>query len=82
MIRKLLCTCAVALLLFSSCTTVRRTAGVAEVQAVVQQYPTVADLEVLPRAEATKTWKFKICHFRICLCLFGVKAILILVYTA
>ncbi|MEE1270126.1 MAG: hypothetical protein U0K28_03780 [Prevotellamassilia sp.] len=63
MIRKLLCTCAVALLLFSSCTTVRRTAGVAEVQAVVQQYPTVADLEVLPRAEATKTWKFKICHW-------------------
>ncbi|MGM9694285.1 MAG: hypothetical protein ACI3YC_04680 [Alloprevotella sp.] len=63
MIRKLLCSCAVALLLFSSCTTVRRTAGVADVQAVVQQYPTVADVEVLPKAEAQKTWNFKICHW-------------------
>ena len=53
----LLCMAATALLL-SSCTTIRKTAATADVHTGVYQYPTVADLEVLPKVEQTVTWNF------------------------
>jgi len=44
--------------LLASCTTVRKTAATADVRAEVLQYPTVADLDVLPKVEQTVTWNF------------------------
>lgn len=49
----------VGLATLASCTTVQKTASVAEMQTKVYQYPTVADLEVLPKAETTRTWYWR-----------------------
>ena len=48
----------IALLLCSSCTTITKTATTAEVNNVVVTYPDVADLEIVGKATATKTWNF------------------------
>lgn len=53
---KLLSVLAAGVLILSSCATSTKTAQVAEVQPVVCQYPTVADLEVMPKAERHTQW--------------------------
>lgn len=50
---------AVVGLFLTSCTTLKRTATTAPVVNNVQQYPTVADLVVLPKTENTMQWSFR-----------------------
>lgn len=47
-----------AALTLASCTTLRKTAATSGVETHVCQYPTVADLNVLPKVERTVTWGF------------------------
>lgn len=47
---------------FASCTTIKQTASTVEIDAQVSQYPTVADLEVQKKVEATITWNFRPFH--------------------
>lgn len=53
---------AVVGLFLTSCTTLKRTATTAPVVNNVQQYPTVADLVVLPKTENTMQWSFRPFH--------------------
>ena len=48
---------AIALLATASCTTVRKSAETTAIQANVQQYPTVADLDVKAKVTASVTWR-------------------------
>lgn len=62
--RKYLLLCsAVVIACLSSCTTVRKTASTATVDARVCQYPTVADLDVKGKIEKTVEWNFVPCNF-------------------
>ena len=54
---------ALTALLFASCTTVRKTASTSDIRTEVMQYPTVADLDVLPKVEQTITWNFVPFHW-------------------
>lgn len=54
---------ALTALLFASCTTVRKTATTSDIKTQVMQYPTVADLDVLPKVEQTITWNFVPFHW-------------------
>lgn len=49
----------IGLATLASCTTVTKTAHVSEVEAKVYQYPTVADLEVMPKMEGTRSWNWR-----------------------
>lgn len=49
---------ACSFLAFSSCTTIKKTATSVDVQTGIYQYPTVADLEIHPKVEVSKTWNF------------------------
>lgn len=48
-------------LLMGSCTTVKKTATSVPVSHTVAQYPTVTDLEVMPKVEASCEW-FSLCN--------------------
>lgn len=48
--------------MLTSCTTVQKTATTTDVKNHVEQYPTVADLNVKEKAEATTTWNFRPFH--------------------
>lgn len=54
---------ALTALLLASCTTVRKTAATSDIRTEVMQYPTVADLDVLPKVEQTITWNFVPFHW-------------------
>lgn len=45
--------------MLTSCTTVQKTASTTDVINHVEQFPTVADLDVQEKAEATMTWNFR-----------------------
>ncbi len=49
-------------LMFGSCTTHKQTSATTEIQAVIHQYPTVADLEVMDKVEAKTVWSFRPFH--------------------
>lgn len=49
-------------LVLSSCASVKKTSTTVDVNAVVSQYPTVADLEVLNKVEAEEVWNFHPFH--------------------
>lgn len=51
-------------LLLTSCSTLRKSTAASErVRTNVQQYPTVADLDVHPKVEKTVTWHFTLFKF-------------------
>ena len=54
---------ACSLLVFSSCSTIKRTATATDVQLAVCQYPTAVDLEVMEKVEAVKVWSFAPFHW-------------------
>ena len=54
--KKILLIGVLALATLSSCTTVKKTSYIAEVQTAVVQYPTVTELEVMEQATATVEW--------------------------
>ncbi len=56
---KFLVLIACAAVFFGSCTTHKQTSTTAEVQTVIQQYPTVADLDVMDKVEAKTAWSFR-----------------------
>ncbi len=49
---------ACGILAASSCTTIKKSATTAEVQNGIYQYPTVADLDIHPKVEVSKSWNF------------------------
>lgn len=54
------CALAIAAASLTSCTTVKLTSQTADVTTAVVQYPTVTDLDVMPKASATTSWKLNI----------------------
>lgn len=54
--KKILFIGVMALATLCSCTTVKKTSYIAEVQTAVVQYPTVTELEVMEQATATVEW--------------------------
>ncbi len=54
--KKILLIGVMALATLCSCTTVKKTSYIAEVQTAVVQYPTVTELEVMEQATATVEW--------------------------
>ena len=54
--KKILLIGVMALATMCSCTTVKKTSYIAEVQTAVVQYPTVTELEVMEQATATVEW--------------------------